>query len=273
MIRSVGAAVRRPRPKRLIQFSRKRRLFHIAFNHPRAARLRQRDQPGRGVNHRRRAHHQQHPPRARHVGPLPGSAGSASPNQTTPGRISAPHSHRGGSSAAECVRAPFARAGRAAQRPDIAVDPDHVAAARPVVEAVHVLRHQRERCVVPSSAAKARWPAFGSRLGEQAAPPVIPFPNQHAGRERTLPEWPTLRPALPPQPARTAKGRNTALGGDARAGEYSDSTGFSDPFAGLIHKLLLSRIAFHSESVYAPPIKDLWVATKKPDSCRARSTC
>ena len=114
-----------------------------------------------------------------------------------------------------------------------------IAAARAVVEPVDILGDQRESRGALLECHQRVMRRVWFRGGDLLAAPVVPFPNQARVALECFGRGKLLGPELVPQTARTAKGRDAALGGDAGASQHDDRFSGSDPLAGLFHKLII----------------------------------
>ena len=141
------------------------------------------------------------------------SSGSISPNQTIAGRRIPPQRQSGGKCSNGHLLVPaFAPTRGASQQPDVTVQFHHVLAAGPFVQAIHVLRHQGEPFRVSAlHFRQGEVPGIGLRRMDQAAQPVIPFPNQAGIARKGLGGAKLFRRIISPQPIRSPKGRNMAL--------------------------------------------------------------
>src|SRR5262245_14747295 len=122
--------------------------------------------------------------------------------------------------------APGGRAGagwpRAPQFPDRSVHAHDIVRRGGFVQTVDVLRDQRELRKPPAPRRQHVVRAVRPARRDQAAPPLVPLPDQlRVARER-LRRGELLGPEIPPQPAGTAKRGHPARRRDARAGQDGD---------------------------------------------------
>ncbi len=134
---------------------------------------------------------------------------------------------------------PVRSALQAAEPPDITVQLQNAATARPVVQAVYILRNQ---CKVRFLALKLDQGEVGRvRLGRgNGLPaPIVPFPNQAGVAQKGLRGRQFLRLILLPKTAIAPKSGYAAFGGNAGSGQDGDLRRSLDPLAGLIHRAII----------------------------------
>ena len=125
----------------------------------------------------------------------------------------------------------FAAAERAAQSPDIAMDFEQASGTGTIVEAIDILGDEGE--IGRAFLQLCEGPVSGVRLGfrDQAASPVIPFPDELGIAGEGLRSRKFFRAEVLPESAEVAERWNTAFGRDSGAGEDGDGAGGRDPGA------------------------------------------
>ena len=154
---------------------------------------------------------------------------SPSPNQTTPGRRSAPHWQRGGSTG-KGTRSSSALKSHTMHRnlPDAAMQLQDISTTSLLMEAVHILSYDRVRRNRIMS-----W--IWLRFRDQAAAPVIPLPDQlRVSLERFL-RREIFGPEILPKTAGPPKCRHSAFGRNPRAGQHRYRLRRPEPLAYVFH--------------------------------------
>ena len=204
---------------------RRFRRVGIHFDGVRAACFRGVQQSRRRVDDTRRPHRQEH---------ITGGCGVRARRNVGIDRFAEPHDRGPREPAARGAQRrerldgdaevfPFRRAALAgaAQPPDRSVIPQHLPCARALVQAVHVLGHEREAVArTPTRDDRVRGVRLGRR--DQAAPPVVPFPDQRRIARERMRSRELFGAERSPQAARSAEGRHATGRRDARARDDRD---------------------------------------------------
>src|SRR5215212_4131929 len=109
---------------------------------------------------------------------------------------------------------------RAPSTVDVAVQLDHITAASPLVQAVYVLGGEGELREEPLEFRNSQVSRVRMSFRDELAPPRVPVPDEFgiAGERLRCREFLGIE-ARPQAGLGLSKGRNAALGGDARSGE------------------------------------------------------
>src|SRR5579875_1993077 len=95
---------------------------------------------------------------------------------------------------------------------------EYVSAALSLVKAVNVLRHQCKSPYAPFEFRQCEMRGIRLSGFDQAAPPVVPLPDENRITGESVRSRQILRAKLLPQTGGAAKCRNTALSRNASAG-------------------------------------------------------
>ena len=123
---------------------------------------------------------------------------------------------------------------RAADFPNVAVEFQDVRRAGEGMEAVHVLGDEGELREGFFPGGQGRVAGIGGASGDQAAPPVIPFPDELRVAGEGFGRGQVLGPEPAPQPLLPAEGGDAGFGRDPGAGKRRDPLGAPQYFRRLI---------------------------------------
>src|SRR5258706_4750026 len=142
-------------------------------------------------------------------------------------------------------------ADRATNGPYVAVDLERAGATRAIMQAVDVLRDECKIRVLRLERGKRTMAGVGFGLRDEGAAPVVPFPDQFRIARETLRRREVFGSMATPQPARAAKGRDTAFSGDARAGQHRDRIRLRENFTAELAEMVHENLA--EEEGFEPP--------------------
>src|SRR5262249_9162048 len=130
---------------------------------------------------------------------------------------------------------------RTLHAPDIAVELEGSATARPFMQSIDVLRNQCEVAGGSLELNQGPMSGVGFGLSDERAPPVVPLPNQARIFCEGLGCCQIFGLVLLPETVRAAEGGDATLGGDAGAGEDDNRGSGANPMSSLFHNRIIAQ--------------------------------
>ena len=183
-------------------------LLNIHLNHHRPTPLSQRRQPCRRVHHRGSPTHQEHlrfPCRCLRTSPNVRRQPLPEPNHPRPQRSPTLRAQRRQRRQRSPPIHPRNPTSQAPDVPNIPMDLQHVPAPRQIMQTIHILSNQGERRNTRLKRDQGTMSRIRRSIGNQAATPVVPLPDQLRVASERLWSRQILGPELAPESGRAAE--------------------------------------------------------------------